>query len=197
MIIKKIAYLIGGFGTEKCYLLSTLISSNLESNSKQPKKIKMKFVLCSVLIGTIFLISESSSSENDETFHAFHECSGIYLKNKGKVEYDVPTNKDHSNCMLVMLMYNRIVKNAFEKIVNKEIPNEATCVLTKFDESDTMDLVVKTAFVNTDSSLSPAEKDASLATTLKEADDSLEAILTKCGIDGDRLQSFMNKRLKE
>ncbi len=159
-------------------------------------KCSISFARCGALIGIFSWLGVCAAESILENDQAFHECAGIYLKRKGIVEYDIPSVKKftESECMLTIQDHKRSHRNVLENLVKRELPNEteATCVLEGFDEIEYTEFTVQVFFVSTNSSLSLSEKVGTTNTMAEGKNDSIKSFVRKCGIDEDRLKSFMS-----
>ncbi len=159
-------------------------------------KCRISFALCGALMGIISLLGANAGRlpvrEEDE---GFHECAGIYLKSKGKVEFDVLSFKKftESECMLAMEDRTRSLRNDLENLVKIQLPNvtESTCVMAGFDKIQFIEFTLQVFFVSTDSSLPQSKRHATIEAMTQEKTNPIESFATKCGIDDDRHKSFM------
>lgn len=143
----------------------------------------------------IFGLSLSAAEEletdgaNDE---ALHECLGQYLKNKGKLNDEVQTNKEMPMCQLNITALSQSYRDEFEVKVNAQHPNGADCAMTQFDETELTEFILTVAFYHTDSLLPESEKKTLLRALKKEGDDKMNAMTSKCGVNGKLFDNFMD-----
>ncbi len=154
-------------------------------------KFSISFALCGVLFGLISLLSVTPVASIREDDENLHECTGIYLKNKGKVEYDVPSNKTLSECKIPIQDLVSPFRNDLEVLAKRDLSNESTCVISGIYKSEFNDTFIQIAFVKTNSLLTRTEKDTTMTAMIYQLNDVIKAVLTKCGIDEDRLKAFM------
>lgn len=154
-------------------------------------KFSISFALCGVLFGLISLLSVTPVASIREDDENLHECTGLYLKSKGKVEYEVTSNKTLSECMIPIQDVTRSFRDDYEVSMKRSLNNdESICVVAGLDKSDFSDKVIHITFVKTNSLLTRSEKDTTMTTMIDELHDMLKAVITNC-LEKDRLEAFM------
>ncbi len=146
-------------------------------------------MLCCVLIYGII----SCSADDSEDRKAGHECIGQYLKRKGLIEYEVSADKKFSMCLTVVDAQLGRLHTRIENKMKEALPNESTCVVEAFNESNVYDIVMKAAFYESDGALSRDEKFVIYTNLEKEGEAELEKVGTKCGVDAKDLDKYMDQ----
>lgn len=160
---------------------------------------RFTFVICCVLICDIIFCSDAATAGRSVSeSETVHECAGIYLSSKGKLEYDAPSGKDSSMCIPNMQQLINGIREEFEKILKKDLlANETLCVMTDFDQMEVVDLVIKIGFYLTYVTLPETEKETHVASIANEGEKLRNTTSTTCGIEDDKLKTLVNKFLRK
>lgn len=153
-------------------------------------KLRFSFILCGVLIFcmTVAASDESKSDESDSD-EDFRECSGIYLKSKGKLDIEVPSGKKSSMCLFGMNFALRAMRDVFESRVKKDMPDKAECIMTEFDKADILDFVIQIGYIQANEQIPEDERKLSMGAMEGIGDEKLKTIATACGTDTDTLEN--------
>lgn len=162
-------------------------------------KLRVSFVMCSVLIYCIVSCpsaaasdesnSNESKSDSDEDFR---ECAGQYLKSKGKLDIEITSSKKSSMCLFGMNFALRALRDVFENKVRKDMPNEATCIMNEFDKADMLDFIIQIGYIQGNEKVPEDERKTALAAMENLGDEKLKVIATTCGVDSEKLESMFD-----
>ncbi len=161
----------------------------------------MKLILCSLLIcGILSYLNVSAAPAFEEDDGGItgrgrkidtHECTGQYLKRKGKLSQDEPTGTNWSMCVA---MINAVVyagRRDFEDAAKEVLPNELDCVMREYEKNEVIDFVMKTVFYQTYDSLSESDKKTNSANIATEGDALVTTMSTACGIEQGKFNTFL------
>lgn len=161
-------------------------------------KLRFSFVLCSVLIYCIVSrpsVAASDESKSDETEsdsdEEFRECSGIYLKSKGKLDIEIPSTKKSSMCLFGMNFALHTMRDIFESGAKKDMPDEAMCIMTEFDKADIPDYIIKMLYIAGSKTISEDERKTTLDAMETSTGEKFEGISTTCEVDLEKLRKLL------
>lgn len=157
----------------------------------------MKLILCSVLVYCILFcvsVAAAPAPEEDDGFISgrgrkadIHDCTGQYLKRKGKLSQDEPTGDFWSMCRGMMDFLVHKAREDYENKARTDLPNELDCVIREFEKNEVTDFVIKVVFYHSSRSV-PEDVKKSIET---EENTIKVTIATACGIDEDNFEAFL------
>lgn len=121
-----------------------------------------------------------------------HECTGQYLKSKGKLFTDVPTGNSRPEMCHALL--RDVVPGArvrFENKAKEILPNEVVCLMTEFDKGEVADFIIEVVFYKTYESFSATEKKIYYASIETVGHNLLNTMASACGIEKERFDAFV------
>lgn len=161
----------------------------------------MKLILCGCVIiyGIISCISVAAapiSEEDDGGISGrgiridMHECTGQYLKKKGKLSQNEPTGDNWSMCRALIDTGVRSSREDFQNKAKEDLPNELTCLMREYDENEVTDFIMKNIFYTTYASI-PKNHITQVAAIANEGEMLRTKIATACGIEQNKFGYFM------
>lgn len=158
----------------------------------------MQLILCSILIcGCLNVIAAPAPEQDDGGISGrglkidSHECTGQYLKRKGKLSQDEETGNNWSMCVAFINTAVRVTREDYENKAKKFVPNELDCVMREFDKNEVTDFFMKGLYYHTFESLSAIEKATHMTNIANEAETLERTIATACAIDEEKFQTFL------
>lgn len=128
----------------------------------------------------------------DKSGNEINECIGIYLNNKGKLEYEASAEKNASLCLIKVEFVANVLREKFEEKVKGEYSlNNARCVMNEFDSAETMDVTLKILFYYTDDSLPESVKQVHLDGLKNKMREGMDNIQKKCG-NSEYIENFLD-----
>lgn len=141
----------------------------------------MKLKILLTLVAVTVEVSQCISSELDEG----KKCVVQYLKEKGKLNPNFPSNKPNPNCRLVLGLVVSAIENGMIESLTYSSPNSA-CVTNEFKNRESIDIFMKIEAITLNKEMNENE----IEMQLKEAKDELKENLNQIGRACDTDPSF-------
>lgn len=160
------------------------------------------FILCIGIISCLSVTAADNDADDGGLSGRgrkidIHECTGQYLKSKGKLASDVPIgNSSPAMCRVLLQNYGPAGREEFENRAKEDFPNETACLMTEFDQSGIVDFILKAAFYQTYEGLTAAEKAIHYNSIANEADKLRDTFAATCGIKVDTFEKFLSSVFK-
>lgn len=151
----------------------------------------MKFVIyCVVLSVTLSYVYAAKVLDEGEA------CLVQYLKGKAKLSSSFPsTLQPSSRCRLAIPITLQTVREIIVDQVKEKTSGDSECLITEFDNQDTLDDVLKISLIQESKILSENEKKNQLATSRDELKQDLRKIAIQCHTDDTAFISVFNEYL--
>lgn len=160
-------------------------------------RLSVSLILCGFLIYCLTVTDADQDAVDDGNDDEL-ACSIQYLKSKGRLENSFPTSAEVSptKCRFIMTRFFLSIRALVKKEVEKKVPNESNCVLTKYDESQAADLALTIIIISSTGTLTETEIQTRLVGHKNELKQRMKETADECGIEGGKflLENFEANR---
>lgn len=142
-------------------------------------------IYCLVIYAEILYVTAT-----DNAFSDGEACLVQYLQRKGKLDNNfISAEKPSPNCRFVMPLTKIVVRKTFTDRIDKEIPDRSECLIAKFDNQETLDLLIKISVIQ------ESEVKAELESTRNALHDDLKNIMAHCETNDESFAAIFNDYL--